>query len=40
MCRVIVAVIARIDTYNNQYDSPGRVIGPSQRILPDNTQRS
>jgi len=27
-------------THHNRYDSSGRVIGPSQRPLPDNTQYS
>jgi hypothetical protein len=31
---------SHIRIYHNRQDSPGRVIGPSQRPLPNNTQHS
>jgi hypothetical protein len=33
--QVQVSVITFSYTHNSRYDSPGRVIGPSQRFLPD-----
>ena len=38
------AALARLhhhtQTHHTRYNSPGRVIGPSQRPLPDNTQHA